>query len=350
MVVTRKRIDPARLALATAVAVPARLRSAVVPAAPDRDGRRPHPDIELLLGIIAAGNRRASAAGPITSARRARREFVAQSRIVGGNPPIGAVTDRTIDGPDGAIGLRFYTPRGLTESSPGLVFLHGGGFVLGDLDSHDALCRVLAEQGQLRVVAVDYRLAPEHPFPAAVDDAIAAWRWVYEHADTLNLLPEHVAIGGDSAGGNLAAVVTAEMVHSAGPVPAAQLLIYPVVDFTTHRHSRELYGQGYFLTTDFIDQVVEAYLLDSQDRADPRVSPLLGDLHALPPTVVATAGFDPLRDEGLAYVDALRAAGVLVESVPEDGLIHGYASMVGYGTACPAAATRLVAALQRALV
>lgn len=279
-----------------------------------------------------------------------RRDMAASDRLVGGNQPIGAVTDRQIAGPDGLIRMRFYTPREMNGPSPALVFLHGGGFALGDLESHDSLCRVLAEWAMVRVVAVDYRLAPEHPFPAGVNDCVAAWHWVVENAAGLAIDPDRIAVGGDSAGANLATVVAQEMVRTGGPVPRSQLLIYPITDFTSTSASRRLFARGYFLTDELIDQFDDAYLVNGEDRTDPRISPIRGDLHDLPTAHVVTAGFDPLRDEGEAYADAMSAAGVRVTTQREDGLIHGFANMVGYGTAAPAAVRRMAHALQRGLV
>ncbi len=305
-----------------------------------------HPDMQALLALLRLENPD-PAATPIS---RQRRDLVRADRLLGGAQPIGAVTERQIAGPAGPLRLRFYTPRDLRGPSPALVWFHGGGFTLGDLDSHDAVCRYLAEQAMVRVVAVDYRLAPEHPFPAAVDDCLAAWSWVCENASGLALDPDRIAVGGDSAGGNLATVVAQEMVRSGGPVPRFQLLVYPVTDFTTITRSRREFGHGYFLTEDLMDEFSGAYLARGEDRSDPRISPIRGDLHELPPAHVVTAAFDPLRDEGEAYAEALREAGVPVTAQREEGLIHGFATMVGFGTAAPAAVRRIAAELQRGLV
>lgn len=278
---------------------------------------------------------------------RGRKVIAAQSALSGGKQPVGAVTDRTIDGPAGPIGLRFYTPRGLHGRSPALVFIHGGGWIYGSIQTHDALCRVLAEEAQLRVVSIDYRLAPEHPFPAAFDDCWAAWSWVVEHATGLGIDPARIAVGGDSAGGNLAAIIAQEAVRTKTQPPVFQLLIYPATDFVEEAESRRTYAEGFFLTKQFMDLARENYLVGDEDPADRRLSPLRHDPTGVAPAFVSTAGFDPLVDEGEAYVEALRAAGVTVEHVREDGLIHGYANMVGLGTVAPKAARRLAAALQR---
>lgn len=282
-------------------------------------------------------------------ASRARRQIVKSARLTGGRKPIGAVTERTLDGPGGPIGLRFYTPRGISGTSPALVYIHGGSFMHGDLDSHDALCRVLAEEAQVRVIAVDYRLAPEAPFPAAVDDTWAAWAWVNDNAAGLGVDPSRIAVGGDSAGGNLAAVVAQRAVREGVLAPAFQLLIYPVTAFGRPTKSRETYAEGFYLTRASIELSDENYLVGNEDLDDPRISPLLGDVTGVAPAHVVTAGFDPLLDEGEAYADHLREAGVPVEYRCEESLIHAFVNMTGLGRSAPAAVSRIAAALQRGL-
>lgn len=309
------------------------------------NGRTLDPEMQLVLKL----QRLEGPAAESVSISRGRRIIASSSRLAGGNQPIGAVTDRTIDGPGGPLALRFYTPRGLSGRSPALVFFHGGGWIYGDLETHDATCRFLAEEAQVRVIAVDYRLAPEAPFPAAVDDALAAWTWIAEHAPGLGIDPERIAVGGDSAGGNLAAIVAQQTVREGARSPAFQLLIYPATDFAGTTQSRLTYAEGFFLTQAFMDLAEENYLVGSEDRTDPLLSPLHGDVTGVAPAYVVTAGFDPLLDEGDAYAEKLRAAGVQVEHVREDGLIHGFLSMVGLGRSAPKAARRAAAALQRNL-
>lgn len=282
------------------------------------------------------------------SIAKARRQVLSSARLVGGSHPIGAVTERTIDGPGGPIGLRFYTPRDVVRSSPALVYIHGGSFMHGDLDSHDPLCRILAEKAQVRVIAVDYRRAPEAPFPAAVDDVWAAWTWVNANAAGLGLDPTRIAVGGDSAGGNLSAGVAQRAVLD-GPAPAFQLLIYPVMQFGQPTKSRDTYAEGFYLTRAGMDFADESYLVGDEDLADPRLSPLMGDPTGVAPAAVITAGFDPLHDEGEAYAERLRDAGVQVEYRCEDELIHAFANMGGLGRSAPAAIDRIAAALQRGL-
>ena len=309
------------------------------------DGRTLDPEIQLILRL----QRLEGPAAESVSITRGRRIIDSSSRLAGGKQPIGAVTDRTIDGPGGPLALRFYTPRGLSGRSPALVFLHGGGWIYGSLETHDATCRFLAEEAQVRVIAVDYRLAPEAPFPAAVDDALAAWTWITDHAPGLGIDPDRIAIGGDSAGGNLAAVVAQQTVLAGTASPAFQLLIYPATDFFSTSRSRQTYAEGFYLSKAFMDLAEENYLVGGEDRADPRLSPLHGEVAGVAPAYVVTAGFDPLVDEGEAYVDKLRAAGVPVEHVREDGMIHGFLNMVGLGRSAPKAVRRAAAALQRHL-
>jgi acetyl esterase len=309
------------------------------------DGRTLDPEIQLILRL----QRLEGPPAESLSITRGRRIIDSSSRLAGGKQPIGAVTDRTIDGPGGPLPLRFYTPRGLSGRSPALVFLHGGGWIYGSLETHDATCRFLAEEAQVRVIAVDYRLAPEAPFRAAVDDALAAWTWVTDHAAGLGIDPERIAVGGDSAGGNLAAVVAQQTVLAGSKAPAFQLLIYPATDFFSTSESRQTYAEGFYLSKALMDLAEENYLVGGEDRTDPRLSPLHGEVAGVAPAYVVTAGFDPLVDEGEAYVEKLRAAGVPVEHVREDGMIHGFLNMVGLGRSAPRAVRHAASALQRHL-
>ena len=309
------------------------------------DGKTLDPEMQLLLRL----QRMEGAAVETLPIRKGRADIVAGAKVVGGNLPIGAVTDRTIDGPGGPLTLRFYTPRGLTGNAPALVFFHGGAWIYGDLESHDAVCRFLAEEAQVRVVAVDYRLAPESPFPAGFEDAWAAWTWITEHAKGIAIDPTRIAVGGDSAGGNFAALVAQRAVHAEGIRPAFQLLIYPVTDFLNTSTSRLTYAEGFYLTKAYMDLGEESYLLGNEDRSESRLSPLHQDVAGVAPAYLVTAGFDPLLDEGKAYADKLRAAGVPVEYVCEEGLIHSFANMVAIGASAPRAMRRAATALQRGL-
>ena len=247
-------------------------------------------------------------------------------------PAVAQVQALRAPGPHGPIPLRLYRPlpSALVTAGtlPVLVYYHGGGWVIGDLDTHDTLCRELANAAGCAVVAVDYRMGPEHRFPAAVDDALAATRWVHQQAAMLGLDPARLAVGGDSAGGNLAAVV-ALAARDAGDLPIAyQLLIYPATDMRRGAPSHPTNGQGYLLTKDTIDYFHDHYIVDVAHDLDWRASPLLhADLSKLPPALVLTAGYDPLRDEGLAYAVRLTEAGNRASYVCFERQIHGFITM-----------------------
>ena len=227
--------------------------------------------------------------------------------------------DLVVTGADGPIGARHYLPNGGSADRGLLVYFHGGGFVLGDLESHDAVCRALASGSRAAVLAVDYRLAPEHPFPCGVDDAWAALRWARDHAGDLGTDPTNLAVGGDSAGGNLAAV-TALRARDAGLALRLQLLVYPGTDFSARRPSLAE-NAGYVLTPEAMEWFERHY---APDPTDWRASPLLApDLAGVAPAVVLTCEHDPLRDEGNAFAERLRAAGVAVEHLQVPGMIHG---------------------------
>ena len=245
-------------------------------------------------------------------------------------PQIGMVRDLTADGPLGPIPLRVYRPAGVPASTPlaVLVFFHGGGWVIGDLETHDVLCRQLTAGSGVSVVSVDYRLAPEHKFPAAVDDAWAATRWVVAHAGELAVDASRLAVGGDSAGGNLAAVVALLARDKGAPAIAVQVLIYPVTDLVGKTRSYRDFAEGYLLTREAMRWFIAHYLTAEAEAADWRASPIRAQsLAGLPPALIVTAGFDPLRDEGEAYAERLRDAGVRVDSVCYGGMIHGFVPM-----------------------
>jgi acetyl esterase len=237
------------------------------------------------------------------------------------------VENRTIPGPDGPIPVRIYTPTG-SGPHPLLVFFHGGGFVICSLDSHDGLCRALANEAACVVMSVDYRLAPEAKFPAAPEDCYAATCWAVAHAGEIGADPARVAIGGDSAGGNLTAVTALMARDRGGPALACQLLIYPVTDYAFDTGSYTENAEGYMLTRAAMRWFWGHYLDSESDGTNPLASPLRAtDLSDLPPAFVITAEFDPLRDEGEAYAARLREAGVSVELVRHDGMFHGFVSM-----------------------
>jgi acetyl esterase len=265
--------------------------------------------------------------------------------------PIGRIEDGEWPGPAGALPYRSYTPVDPAgEPLPALLYFHGGGFVIGDLDTHDGLCRLLANASGCRVISVEYRLAPEHKFPAAVEDACAAACWVADHARELGIDPGRIAIGGDSAGANLAAVVCQLAKQAGGPKLALQFLLYPATDSAVETASRRALAEGYLLEKKSIDWFFEQYVEPETDPKDPRLSPLLAsDLAGLPPAQIHTAEFDPLRDEGKAYAEKLAAAGVKVEYVCHPGMIHHFFCLAG---AIPYARTAIAnagAAIKQAL-
>lgn len=241
--------------------------------------------------------------------------------------PVGGVENRTIPGPAGEIPVRIYTPT-RPGPHPALVYFHGGGWVLCNLDTHDASCRTLCNQAACVVVSVDYRLAPEHQFPVGLEDCYAATRWVAEHAGEINVDPRRIAVGGDSAGGNLTASVTHLARERGGPRLVHQLLIYPVTDARFDTPSYEENAEGYFLTRDSMKWFWAHYLSNEADAAHPHASPLRAKNFAeLPPATVITAEFDPLRDEGEAYGRRLQEAGVPTRIERFDGVIHGFFGM-----------------------
>ena len=250
------------------------------------------------------------------------------------NPNIGEVTDRTIPGPGGKLPIRIYRPVDVGPAStegtqtPGLMFFHGGGWVVSTIDTHDVVCRALCEATAATVVSVGYRLAPEHPFPAAADDCTAATKWVSDNGSSIGVDSSRLALCGDSAGGNLVAVVALDCAD--GPKISAQALVYPAVDATREEIGSLIEcAEGYMFTTEELGWYYNEYATDPSDFSNPRFSPLLGDLAGQPPAIVITAQYDPLRDEGKDYAEALKAAGGDVEYFQSDGQIHGFFKQVG---------------------
>jgi acetyl esterase/lipase len=237
--------------------------------------------------------------------------------------------DGLLPGPAGDIPYRLYAPANTAiEPLPGFVFFHGGGMVAGSIETHDRVCAALAQTTGCRLISVDYRLAPEHKFPAAVEDAIAATKWVYANASSLGIDATKFVVGGDSAGATLGAVVCQDALQNAGPAILSQCLICPVLDFDEPSPSRQAFAENHLLDRATIDADLADYLPDNADLADPRISPLrASDLAGLPPAIIHTAEFDPMRDEGNAYARKLMAAGVAVEHVCHDGMIHNFHAM-----------------------
>lgn len=253
---------------------------------------------------------------------------------------------------EGGAGMRKARLYDVAEGAarPTLVYFHGGGFCYGDLESHDPLCRRLAHHGGFRVIAVDYRLAPEHPFPAAVEDACAAVAYVAREAARLGADPMRIAVGGDSAGANLATVAARLACRAGGPRLRFQLLVYPVTQQSRTTPSREKFAEGYFLTKESMDWFHRHYLGSTYDPTDERISPLDAPVpEGLPPALIITAGFDPLRDEGLAYAEALKAAGVRADYREYPDQIHGFFSFTAFSSVAEEAIADAARAVRAAL-
>jgi acetyl esterase len=286
------------------------------------------PKLRTLLDLMAQmGNPPLSELTPVQF-----RELRARGRdlVNAPAPELALVRDVSVAGATGPLKARVYDVEDGGER-PTLVYFHGGGFVFGDLESHDAVCRRLAHDGRLRVVAVDYRLAPEAPFPAPVDDALAAFADIANHPERFGADPARLAVGGDSAGANLAINVANHSARAGGPDVAFQLLIYPVTQQGATTPSREKFADGYFLTQEGIDWFQRYYLGDVFDANDPRISPLLGEIpRGVAPALVITAGFDPLLDEGKAYADKLAASGAPTAYIDYPSQVHGFFNFTAF--------------------
>ena len=308
-----------------------------------------HPQTQALVDAMARMN---LVSPDKLSVDQAREQF-RRSRVPFVAPPqaVSAVTNAAIPGPSGKTRIRIYRPLASRseELLPGLVYFHGGGWVFGDLDSHDPLCRELCNLAQCAVVAVDYRLAPENRFPAAVDDAVFAIRHVERHAAELGIDGTRLATGGDSAGANLATVAALTFRDDGGPALKLQLLIYPVADFSMDSPSYTRIENGFTFSRERMRYFSNAYLRSPEDVNDWRASPLKAkDLSRLPPALLIAAGHDPLVDEGKAYADRLKAAGVPVTYTCYEGMVHGFVSMAGAIDAAHTAIAEAAEALKRA--
>ncbi len=292
------------------------------------DGQQLETEVQLALRLLAlSGETPLEQLTP--AAARAQIAHDAQT-FRGRTYDVARVQEMRVAGAEGELGARLYVPH--EETTALLVYFHGGGFVVCDLDTHDNTCRLLASRAGVRLLSVDYRLAPEHRFPAAIDDAFAAFRFAVEHAAELGCDPDRIAVGGDSAGGNLAAGVARLAALDGGPAPAFQLLFYPWLDLTAKRPSYRLFGEGFFLTEAELDWYGAHYAPSDADAHDPRCSPLLADDWAgAAPAYIAAAGFDPLRDEGEEFALRLRQAGVRAAVRRHRGLVHGFVNVVGTG-------------------
>jgi acetyl esterase len=342
-------------ALHAVFALPQPLRRLIAGPPVRRDGLELALDAQLLLRMLALSDTSLTKG----TAVEARAHLELTRDLVAG-PALTGVRTRDLDipssdgagdpgSPSGPVPARLYEPVNLPAGSPLLIYFHGGGWVIGSVETHDATCRYLARNAHVRVLSVGYRLAPEHPFPAAADDAFTAFRFATRNADALGADASAIAVGGDSAGANLAASVCLQAMKN-GARPVFQLLFYPVTDMTTRRRSRDVFADGFFLTDDDMTWFVDHYCPDVGQRGDPRLSVLLAeDLRGLPPAYVVTAGFDPLRDEGNAFADRLREAGVPVVKRQHDDLIHGFVSFLNLGARFREAVAEAAGALRTGL-
>ncbi len=336
-------------ALRGVLALPTRVKRRLAGPPIEREGQVLDLDTQLMLRMIGL-------AGPPVERLpvvEGRVRIEKDARTVGGRQPIGETSELEVAGATGTLPARLYVPRGRVGSAGGdglLVFFHGGGWIYGGLESHDATCRVLAEGAGVRVLAVDYRLAPEHPFPAAWEDCLAAYRWAVEHAAELGADADRLAVGGDSAGGNLAAGVALAAAREGLPL-RFQSLVYPSTDQTRSMDSHRTFADGFYLTGGFMTLATDSYLPRETDRLDPRASPLFDEIPAgLAPAHIVTAGFDPLRDEGEAYARKLEEAGVEVDLRRYATLIHSFFNDVAHQGAARAAVEDVADRLRLALV
>jgi acetyl esterase len=332
--------------------LPQRLQRLLFGKPPAIDGQVLATDVHVLIELARrSGARSYTNSLPPVEAREFNRRS-AQATMPSRPIPMARVEAMTIPTEAGGLGARFYVPPNLPGGTPPplLVYYHGGGWVIGSLETHDGVCRFLAEAAGVAVLSVDYRLAPEHPFPAAIEDAWDAFAWAAENAATLGVDPTRIAVGGDSAGGNMAGVVSLRARDEQGPTPAMQLLIYPVTDSADDPRSRNLFADGFLLTKADMDHFEGYYLPVSGQADDPRVSIYKApDLSGLPRAYVATAGFDPLRDEGEAYALRMREAGVTVALRRYPGLIHGFANQTAVSRSSRTAMLEIAGALRMGL-
>jgi acetyl esterase len=319
---------------------------------PTIDGQTLSTETHALLTLARwAGSNGFFAGHSVEEARAASRY---EARVTARPRPIRMAEVRRPDipGPNGPIPSRLYVPPSPApaEAAPLLVYYHGGGWVIGDLDVYDDLCRLIAAASGARVLSVDYRLAPEHPFPQPLEDAFAAFEWAAANAGSLGVDPARIGVGGDSAGGNMAAVVSQMAVEGGGPRPAMQLLFYPVTDSAQDTRSRRLFADGFILTKADMEKFEAAYLPPGVDASDQRISIVqCPDLNGLPAAYVATAGFDPLRDEGEAYALRMRDCGVRVALRRHSGLIHTFVNQTAVNRTALAAVLEACGALRLGL-
>lgn len=328
--------------------LPERAQRVLAGAPVEVDGQRLFTEVQMALRLLNALPGSSFERLPLPAARA---QIDAEARMFGTAHPVDVVEDVVIAGPGGPLRLRRYVADGTVRPTGTLVYFHGGGWVVGSLESADSVCRFLARRSGAQVLSVEYRLAPEEPFPAAVDDAVAAFRWVRDHRDRWDLDDRGVAVAGDSAGGNLSAVTAQLTRDDPAGGPDFQLLFFPVTDLSTKHRSYTLFPDGYFLTEAQMDWYRGHYLPDGADADLPTTSPLLADdLSGLAPAYVAVSGFDVLRDEGLAYAERLTKAGVPTQVDVQRGHIHGWVNSTGVGSTSTAALATAADALRLALV
>ncbi len=337
------------LAIKLVLGLPVQVQRRVIGRPKVIDGQTLSPEIQLMLlarkiiGIPGAETL------PLAEARA---EVRRQQLVIGGHQPIGAVRDLEVDGAEGPLRARLYTPTERLGAGPAptMLFIHGGGWMYGDLEGLDPTCRFLAEESGVQLLSVEYRLAPEHPFPAAVEDCRAAYRWLVEHADEVDADPTRLAVGGDSAGGALSASTAVFAAENDLPL-AFQLLIYPGTDWVERTESRRLFGQDLVLTELFMTNAEEAYFAPGADKSVPDASALRRNdfPENLAPAYVVTAGFDPLRDEGEAYAELLEKHGFEVELKRYPTMVHGFVHLVGVGQEARGYNREIAGRLRRAL-
>lgn len=335
-----------RTALHAVLGMPPPLKRALAGPPVHVDGQFLDLDFQVLRTVTGTSRGRSA---PPRDARSLRSDQSFFGGVVAGDPESGVHrTDTVVPGADGDLPARLYAPDAVTGASPVLVYFHGGGFAAGGVDTHDGLCAALCADAGVRVLSVEYRLAPEHPFPAPVEDCVAAFAHVAAHPDRFGGTAGSVAVGGDSAGGSLALTVAHETVRAGGAVPAFVLAFFPVVDLEPRAPSRTLFGHGFFLTAEAIDVLTNWYVPEDR-RSDPRLALTDSDLAGMPPVYVATAGFDPLRDEAETLAERLRAAGVPTTLRRHPDLVHGFATALGIGPRPRQAVAEAAVALRAAL-
>jgi acetyl esterase len=343
----RLSLRVATLAARAALSLPDRVIRAILGAPVQVEGAQLSPTAQLLIALERFVPR--SAPGVVPDVVAVRRDFdIVSSVMHAGVAAEVQVRDTVVTGAHGPLQARVYSPPGASGPLPLLVFFHGGGFVIGSVTSHDGICRYLSLHSDVRIVSVEYALAPENPYPAAVDDTYAAFLHVIANAERFGGQGLAVGVGGDSAGGALAAAVAQRCVDDAVTKPAFNLMLYPAVDGMGEHRARQLFGSGFFIETETIDWYRSCYTPDIERLFEPYASPLRApDFHGLPPTCVVTAGFDPLQDEGAEYADRLRDAAVPVTHLHCDGLVHGFASFISCDKHARRAMRNVAAELRR---